>query len=55
MTDPEQTKQTDDKPDLRVEEVADLEAEPSDVDDVKGGPVGCRGPVGRAEGGTSGF
>jgi hypothetical protein len=44
MTDPEQTKQTDDK-DLQVEEVADLEADPSDVDDVKGGPIGCRGAV----------
>jgi hypothetical protein len=43
MTDPEQTKQADDQSDLRVEEVADLEAEPSDVDDVKGGPIGCRG------------
>ena len=43
MTGPEQTeKQADDKQDLRAEEVADqvadLEAEPSDVDDVKGGP-----------------
>ena len=45
MTDPEQTKQADDQSDLRVEEVADLEADPSDVDDVKGGPIGCRGAV----------
>ena len=43
MTDPEQSeKRADDELDLRVEEVADLEAQPADVDDVKGGPFGCQ-------------